>query len=173
MHWRLDDVYKLLGLSVKQFTASAEPLAYYEKIGQAVKRLDNSDILRAARRFAWNHVAYMLTPLTMEGITLKLVDDNSFQAIRDADTTAVATISLDANDGINVEGEAYHAGAGQIAKLKLYGQGPLQTFEDFAIPGQLVYQWGDDQPEAFTVTKVAVNPDIPKSEFALDEPAAK
>lgn len=167
-HWRQDDAQKLFGPSVKQVTASFEPLACYEKIGRAVKRLDNADVLRAARRFVWNHIAFMLTPLTMEGVTLKLVDDNSFQAIRDADTTAIATISLDGSDGINVQGEAYHPLAGQITKMKLCGQGPLQTFEGLAIPDQLVYQWGDEQPETFTVTKVAVNPDIPKSEFALD-----
>ena len=172
-HWRQDDISKLFGLTIRRFTTSFEPLAYYEQNGQNVRRLDDSDVRRASRRFLWSHIAFMLTPLTMEGVTVNFVNETSFQAIRDADTTAVATISLDANDAVTVESEAYHPTTEKVTKFKLYGQGALRVLEGLTVPTQLVYQWGTEQPEAFTVTKVEVNPHLPKSQFALDEPAGQ
>src|SRR5258708_11503781 len=140
--WRWDEARKLLGIfTLGTFSASFDDQAYYERRGKDLTRHDDAQFVGGARCVLWAHLSFLLTPLTMEGVTLKSVDDTTFQAIRDKAPQEVATIRLEGDDQISVETDCFHPFARQVLKWEIIGQGGLQTLDGFTIPNKIVYLW--------------------------------
>ncbi len=166
--WRWDHEVKFLGLRLKQSSCRFNGEVYGERTGNVVTHISDEQAIQGIRCRLWGEIAALLTPLMARGVTLKALDKSSFQACLDSIPGSTVTIRLN-EDGtvLAVESTCYHAADQPCVLLSIRPQGGLQTLDGFSVPKQIVYQWGNEPPEVFTVVKAEVNPRIPVEEFTL------
>jgi hypothetical protein len=167
-HWRWDQTSHLLGITTGIFTVTYDGGTCYERRGRLVTRASDPAIVQGARCRMWLECASMLTPLTTPDVTLKAVDERTFQAMPDPESNDAATIRLNADDTVSaVEASCYHAAQKCEKLLTIRPAGGLQTLDGFTVPRQIVYQWSGERPQRFNVIKAEANPKIPLTEFTL------
>src|SRR5512143_3712996 len=75
-HWRSEQTMLLLGLAIGRRIESFDGGAYYLSERGRVTVLNDPLIVSSYRRYLWALQALLLTPLTEEGVTLKIVDEH-------------------------------------------------------------------------------------------------
>ena len=167
-HWRWEQTGHLLGITTGSFTVTYDGGAAYERRGGSVTQANDPAIVQGARCRLWLESASMLTPLTAPDVTLKAVDERTFQAMPEPESNDTATIRLNADDTVAaVEASCYHAGQKCEKLFVIQPAGGLQTLEGFTVPRQLVYQWDGERPQRFNVIRAEANPKIPLTEFTM------
>jgi hypothetical protein len=166
--WRSDHIRKLFGLVIGRCGASFDGDAYYERNGKATTRSDDPRVVDGMRKRLWTEAASLLTPLTAPGVTIKALDDCTFQAILDSNPASVATIRLNPDHTVAaVEARCYHPNHRQELRLCIKPEGGLQTINGFIVPRQITYGWEDQPADTFAVSSAEANPQIPLSEFSM------
>jgi hypothetical protein len=167
-HWRWDQKRKLFGITLGQSSISYYDGVGYQRQGSTVTTIDDPQSVAGMRRRLWAEVAFRLTPLTMEGVVLNAVNDQSFKAMRESHPDDAVIISLNPDDTVAyVETACYRSTDFPNALLRLKPEGGLQTFESFTVPRQLIYQWGNDTTETFNVVKAEANTNLSPEAFVL------
>ncbi len=167
-HWRWDEVHKLFGIAISRSAASFDGRVYYERQGKSLSHYDEPRAVEGMSSRLWSEAAMMLTPLTSPGVTLRFVDDCTFQATPEPGSHSVATVHLNPDGSVAaIEAHCYHPVQKQELCFGIRPGDGLQTLNGFTIPRQLSYQWGNRPPETFTVADAVANPQIPLTEFSM------
>jgi hypothetical protein len=167
-HWRWDETWKLLGLPLNKVSTSFDSGAVYHRLGNQVEHISDPAAIQGARRRLWGEACALLTPLTMPGVELKSLGANLLQASPENQPDDVAELHFNADDTLDaVRSEAYHAELKQVLPLTIRPAGGLQTLDGFTLPAQLIYEWGSQPPQTFTIVRAEPNPKIPLTEFTM------
>jgi hypothetical protein len=167
-HWRWDQTSSLLGITIGSLTTAFDGGTSYERRGRTVTPANEPTVVQGARCRMWAESASMLTPLTAPDVTLKAVDERTFQVMPGPKSSDAATIRLNADDTVAaVEASCYHAGQKCEKLLAIRPEGGLQTLDGFTVPRQIVYQWSGERPQRFNVIRAEANPKIPLTEFTM------
>ena len=167
-HWRWDEQWRLLGLPINSFSVSYDSGFVYHRKGQTVERSNDVPVIQNAHRRLWGEASALLTPLTMPGVVLKFVSERIFTASPENNPDITAEIRLNADDTVDVvRTDGYHPELRQVHPLGIRPVGGLQTLDGFTVPKQVTYEWGNLDPQTFTIVKAEANPKIPLTEFTM------
>jgi hypothetical protein len=166
--WRWEETRKLLGIIPAGVTATMlENGIYYENNGKTLLQSDSAEVVQGIRRQLWGMLAFFLTPLTAQGVTLKSVDAQTIEVSRDSDTNDLVTLCVHGDGNIAIQARCHDSSSNQPVNLTISSQGLVQTLNGFSVPTQIVFAWGSSKSETFTVTGVEVNPAIAPAEISL------
>jgi hypothetical protein len=167
-HWRVESQHKLFGVSLRRCVESFDGGAVFIAEGKLVTGHSDPLVLASYRRRLWAVNALFLTPLTGEHTTLKMAGERVIQAISDANTDDVATLTFNPDDTLaQVEVQRYRLQDQRTLAFVLRPENGLQTLNEFVVPVRIAFQWADSPAEVFSVTGVELNPRIPLTEFTM------
>lgn len=162
-YWRWEEARKLLFLNQGTTLQVLENgKGYLGKPGELAE-MTTPEAIKGSYIMTWSLLVFLVTPLTVQGVTLQSTGDNTFQAFQNRRPDVVATVELWAEDGISVTADCYYPPAGKVVKLNISSQGGIQTFGDFAFPQQIVFTWNGTQRESFNVTGAQPNAQPPQA----------
>ncbi|MCS6869835.1 MAG: hypothetical protein RML95_03900 [Anaerolineae bacterium] len=107
------------------------------------------------RRQQWAFRAFLLTPLTREGVTLKAVAERAFQAVHDSQPEDIATLYLNPDFTLAaVEVERYRASDERHLPYMLRPEGGYRTLNGVNLPVQIAERWGSEPSIVYTVSAI-------------------
>jgi hypothetical protein len=168
-HWRWDQQRKLFGITIEQSSISFHDGEGYQREKGKTTKIEDPQAIEGLRHRLWGEVSLSLTPLTMSGVVLQAVNDQSFKALQESQPDNVVVISLNPDDTVAyVETQGYRSADFPSMLMRLKPDGGLQAFEGFTVPKQVVYQWGNDTTETFKVVKAEANSNLSPGIFKLE-----
>lgn len=165
--WRRDETYKMLGILRRSYTLTFDNGTCYERESKTPTPINEQEAVKGMYSRVWLELAFYLTPLNEPNVTLKSVDEKTFQAFNEDRPEQIVKLRLDEHDNVSVEGQSYHPPSRRTLKVTLSGQSELVTFEGMTIPKQITYRWEGGTEETFDVLNAEVNPNVSPTEFTV------
>src|SRR5574341_272749 len=123
--WRRDETDKVLGILRRSYTVTFDNGTSYEREGKAPTPISEDQAVKGMYSRVWLELAFYLTPLNEPNVTLRGVNEKSFQAFNEERPEQTVTIHLGEQDSVSVEGQSYHPLIHRTLKVTRSGQGEL------------------------------------------------
>ncbi len=127
-------------------------------LGKRTESLDQQtdpSLRESLRRQQWAFRALLLTPLTREGVTVRLVAERAFQAVHEAQPEDVVTLYLKPDYTVAaVEVERYRFSDRRRLPYMLRPEGGYQNLDGVNLPLQIAEQWGSEPSLVYTLSAV-------------------
>jgi hypothetical protein len=134
--------------------------------GSKVTHSQKPDEIASVRRYLWAMLCIMLTPLTEEKVTLKSLDEISFEASPQNYPDDVAVVAFNPDSTLNgVIVQRYRFRDGRTLPFIITVEHELQTFDGFTVPVRFSQHWHGEPAVAFRIAAAEANPPIEPSFF--------